>query len=350
MTTLSRTGRPVPSRGVAGLPLPARDPIERLPIVTLFPYARCNCRCLMCDIWKERGSASVGATDAAALLADLARLGTERVVLSGGEPLMHPDLFALVRPLREAGLGVTLLSSGLLLSRFAREIARWVDDVVVSLDGPREVHDLVRRVPRAFDRLAEGVEAVRAAGPGVTLSGRCTVQRANLLHLRATVAAAREVGLSRVSFLAADVTSDAFNRPGGWGAEERAAVLPAREDLPALAAELDALEREEARAFATGFVAEGPQKLRERLLAHFAALLGEGPFPESRCNAPWVSAVVEADGSVRPCFFHPAYGNLSESASLPALLNGGAALAFRRSLDVATDPTCVRCTCRLNLR
>ncbi|KAA0254589.1 radical SAM protein [Acidobacteria bacterium ACD] len=303
----------------------------------------------MCDIWKERSSASLSAADLAALLPDLARLGTERVVLSGGEPLMHPDLFALVRPLREAGLGVTLLSSGLLLGRFAEEIARWVDDVVVSLDGPREAHDAIRRVPRAFEKLAEGVAAVKAAGPAVTVSGRCTVQRGNLPHLRATVAAAREIGLSRISFLAADVTSEAFNRPGGWSDEERAAVLPARADLPALAAEIDALEREQAAAFATGFVAESPEKLRERLLAHFAALLCEGPFPASRCNAPWVSAVVEADGTVRPCFFHSAYGNLRES-SLPALLNGERALSFRRSLDVATDPTCLRCTCRLNLR
>lgn len=350
MTTLSRDGRPVPTPGKSGAPLPALDPIERLPILTLFPFARCNCRCVMCDIWKERSSTSLSVADVEALLPDLARLGTERVVLSGGEPLMHPDLFALVRPLREAGLGVTLLSSGLLLARFAGEIAAHVDDVVVSLDGPREVHDAIRRVPRAFDRLAEGVAAVRSAGPGVTLSARCTVQRANLRHLRTTVAAAREIGLARVSFLAADVTSEAFNRPGGWSKEERGAVLPAHEDLAVLAAEVEALEREEAEAFATGFVAESPAKLRERLLSHFAALLGEGPFPVSRCNAPWVSAVVEADGTVRPCFFHASYGSLRAGTGLPALLNGDRALAFRRSLDVATDPTCLRCICRLNLR
>jgi len=88
------------------------------------------------------------------------------------------------------------------------------DDVVVSLDGPREVHDLIRNVPRAFDRLAAGVAAVRAAGgPGTRISGRCTVQRANFHALRATVAAARAVGLERLSFLAADVTSEMEYQP-----------------------------------------------------------------------------------------------------------------------------------------
>src|SRR3712207_8082535 len=36
----------------------------------------------------------------------------------------------------------------------------WCDDVIVSLDGPREIHDQIRRIPRAFDRLAEGVAAL----------------------------------------------------------------------------------------------------------------------------------------------------------------------------------------------
>ena len=41
-----------------------------------------------------------------------------------------------------------------------------------------------------------------------------------------------------------------------------------------------------------------------RLPRYYAALRGDEPFPHVSCNAPWVSVVVEANGSVRPCFFH----------------------------------------------
>jgi Fe-coproporphyrin III synthase len=364
-----------PARGAAALPplpppLPKEDPITRLPLLVLFPHSRCNCRCLMCDIWRDRGKRELAAADVARWLPEWRRLGVERVVLSGGEALLHSELWRLCDLLRGAGIGITVLSTGLLLARDAVRLAAVCDDVVVSLDGPRQVHDLIRNVPRAFDRLAEGVAAVRAAGgPGTRISGRCTVQRANFHALRATVAAAREIGLDRLSFLAADVTSEAFNRPGGWDRERAAEVALREEDLEPLAAELAALARECAGDFAGGFLAESPRKLERRLLRHFAALLGRGDFAPNACNAPWVSAVIEADGTVRPCFFQPALGRLrvggggdvdggdevdgggsDGGGSLAAILNSPAAIAWRHGLDVARDAICRRCVCSLCLR
>jgi MoaA/NifB/PqqE/SkfB family radical SAM enzyme len=303
----------------------------------------------MCDIWKVKTPDALSVHDVERLLVDLRALGTRRIVLSGGEPLMHPDLFGLCAPLRGAGIGLTLLSSGLLLEPFAARIAATFDDVVVSLDGPAQVHDRIRGVPGAFARLSRGVAALREAAPSPFVSGRCTVQRANLGHLRETVAAARSIGLSRISFLAADTTSAAFARSEATPGAGPSPVAPDADGLAALEAELDRLEAELAADFRSGFVAESPAKLRERIAVHFRALVEGSPFPPSRCNAPWVSAVVEADGSVRPCFFHAAYGRSPDGSGLAELVNGVGAVSFRASLDVASDPTCVRCTCRLNL-
>jgi MoaA/NifB/PqqE/SkfB family radical SAM enzyme len=328
-------------------PLPRTDPIARLPILILYPHSRCNCRCLMCDIWRQRGREEISAAEVERWLPEWRALGVERVVLSGGEPLLHSRLWDLCEPLRRAGIGITLLSTGLLLARDAERLASFCDDVVVSLDGPREVHDRIRNLPRAFDKLAEGVDAVRAVAPGVAVSGRCTVQRENFHALRATVEAAREIGLHRISFLAADVTSEAFNRPGGWDRERAAAVALATEDLPRLAAEIDAISEAD---FASGFIAESREKLRRRLHDYFAALAGCGAFPVVECNAPWVSSVVEADGTVRPCFFQPPLGNAREAGSFAAVLNSPAAVAWRRGLDVARDEICRRCVCSLSLR
>lgn len=350
MTTLA----PAPRPDLAGAPLPGPlprvDPIEHLPILTLYPHSRCNCRCLMCDIWKARGKGEITPEEVARWLPEWRDLGIRRVVLSGGEALLHSDLDALCEPLREAGIGITLLSTGLLLRRDASKLVRWCDDVIVSLDGPREVHDRIRNIPRAYEKLADGVAAVRAADPKVAVSGRCTVQRENFRDLRATARAAHDLGLDRISFLAADVTSEAFNRPGGWEPDRVASVALEAGDLPLLAAELDALEREHAADFAEGFFAESPEKLRRRLLQHFAAHLGRGDFAPVECNAPWVSAVVEADGMVRPCFFQPALGNLRSAGSLKAVLNSPEAVAWRQGLDMARDEICRRCVCSLALR
>jgi MoaA/NifB/PqqE/SkfB family radical SAM enzyme len=348
MTTLAP--RPTPNAPGLLAPLPRLDPVSRLPILILFPHSRCNCRCVMCDIWKSTARAELSPDEVAPWVGEWQALGVRRVVLSGGEALLHSRLWELCDRLRAADIGVTILSTGLLLRRHAAELVRRCDDVVVSLDGPPAVHDTIRNVPRAFERLADGVAAVKEADARVRVTARCTVQRENFLHLRATVRAAREIGLDGVSFLAADVTSDAFNRPDGWDDAQTSRVALGAADLPRLRDELDALEREHAHDFASGFIAESPEKLRRRLAGYYAALLGDGDFAPNDCNAPWVSSVIESDGTVRPCFFQPPLGNLHAAGSLDAVLNSAEAVAWRQGLDTRRDAICRRCVCTLSLR
>ena len=303
----------------------------------------------MCDIWRASGKSELTSLDIATILPELRKIGVQRVVLGGGEPLMHSDLWAICEPLRSAGIGITLLSTGILLARHASQVVRYCDDVVVSLDGPPVVHEAIRNIPNAFEKLHRGVAAIKDVSANVHVSGRCTVQRANFQSLRATVASAHAIGLDRMSFLAVDVSTDAFNRPGGWDVERSDQVALAREDVPLLEAELLGLERECAEDFVSGYIAENPTKLRARLLQYFRALVGEDVFPSVRCNAPWVSSVIESNGSVRPCYFHQPIGNLRTSGSLTAVLNSPSAVSWRRELNVGTNPICRRCVCSLAL-
>ena len=301
----------------------------------------------MCDIWRIRERREISAADLAPHLDSFRALGVRWVVFSGGEPQMHTDLAALSRMLRAEGIRVTLLTAGLLLEPYARSVAETIDDVIVSLDGPREIHDQIRRVPDAFDRLEHGVRAVRGLRPDIMVGGRSTVQKANHLRLRETVRAAKQIGLNSISFLAADVSSQAFNRPQGWTAETQDHVALNAEETCALAREVESLIREHSADIAAGYVAESAEKLR-RIVLHFRARLGQLAPVAPRCNAPWVSTVIEADGTVRPCFFHPPLGNIHEKPLL-AVLNGPVALDFRRRLDVSSDPVCQRCVCSLYL-
>ncbi|MEP6731723.1 MAG: radical SAM protein [bacterium] len=329
--------------------LPRVDPITELPILILFPHSRCNCRCVMCDIWKNTTRTELAVEDIARWLDEWRALGVRRVVLSGGEALMHSQLWQLCDLLRVADIGITILTTGLLLRRHAADLVLRCDDVVVSLDGPEEIHNRVRNIPRAYERLADGVAAVKAADSSVMVTGRCTIQRNNFTSLREIVTSARALGLDRISFLAADVSSEAFNRPDGWDGERVAQVALERDDLPLLSAELDAMERECADDFASGFIAESPEKLRRRLRQYYAAILGDGEFFPNSCNAPWVSTVIESDGTVRPCFFQPPLGNVHSAPSLDAVLNSPEAIAWRQGLDVTRNAICRKCVCTLSL-
>jgi len=316
--------------------------LTRLPILILYPHNRCNCRCVMCDIWKIDSVQEITAEEMEGHARELEALGTEWVVFSGGEPLMHSDLFRLAWRLHRAGMRTTLLTTGLLLARHAAAVVESLDDVIVSLDGPPEVHDRIRRVPRAYELLAAGVRALHALEPGFPVAARCTVQRANFDRLCETAAAARDLGLQSISFLAADLTSAAFNRPEPWTPERAAEVALEPHEIERLDREIELLAQQ-----GEGFVREDASKLR-RIARHFRAQLGLALAEAPRCNAPWVSAVLESDGTVRPCFFHRAIGNARERP-LRDVLNSGEALSFRRTLDVAADATCRRCVCSLYL-
>lgn len=324
------------------------DRIRELPILVLFPHNRCNCRCVMCDIWRIRQVREIRTGDLEPHIDSLRALKVRWVVFSGGEPLMHSDLPSLCRLLRAEGVRLTLLTAGLLLERHAAMVAELMDDIIVSLDGPTEIHDKIRAVPGAFGRLVCGTQTVRELNPHIPIQGRCTVQKLNCRELRNTVRAAHQLRLNSLSFLAADMTSSAFNRPDGWQEERQAGVSLDGSEIEDLDVEIDALIHDCRNEIESGFILEKPEKLR-RIAVHFRAHLGQVQAVSPSCNAPWVSAVVESDGTVRPCFFHRAIGNIHDGA-LADVLNSDEALEFRRQLDVAKDATCRNCVCSLLLR
>jgi Fe-coproporphyrin III synthase len=325
----------------------SRHRIQALPILVLFPHNRCNCRCVMCDIWQIRQAREIRREDLQPHVESLRRLGVRWVVFSGGEPQMHTDLAGLSRLLRAEGIRLTLLTAGLLLEAQAGSVTDIVDDVIVSLDGPPELHDRIRHVPRAFEKLERGVGALRRLRPDILIRARSTVQKTNCAHLRSTLATAKKLSLNSISFLAADVSSEAFNRPGGWSAVRQDSVALGPEEVALLETEVESLIEGHSDEIAAGFVVESPEKLR-RIVRHFRSQLGQTLPVAPNCNAPWVSAVIEADGTVRPCFFHRPLGNIHQAA-LEEILNGEAAVDFRRRLDIPNDPVCQRCVCSLNL-
>jgi MoaA/NifB/PqqE/SkfB family radical SAM enzyme len=320
--------------------------ITELPILLLNIHTRCNCRCVMCDIWQREDAQELSVAMVERQRESLIELKVRQVVLTGGEPLLHRDLAAILDFFRGLNIHITLLTTGLLLAKRAELIAASVDDIIVSLDGPAPVHNAIRRIPRAFETMAQGIEAVRRLNPALPIAARTTVQKQNHTQLRATVDAARALGLESISFLPADVSSLAFHRDQPWDAERQADVALNADEFHALIAEIDALIAQKTHEISTGFIRESLEKLR-RLVQRFRERLENTTPKAPKCNAPWVSTVLEVDGTLRPCFFHAPVAHTAHT-TLAEALNSPRARAFRETLDIPTNPTCQRCVCSLN--
>jgi sulfatase maturation enzyme AslB (radical SAM superfamily) len=214
--------------------------LESVPILALSVHSACNCRCVMCDIWKANSEKrEISADDLDRHIDAIRALRVQRVMLTGGEPLLHRNLWALCLKLQALRIRVTLVTTGLLIEPHAAGIAAAADTVVISLDGDREAHDRVRRVKGGFDRIARGVMALRGEYPAPRLIARSVVQRDNFAQLPQTIDAAHHMGFDEISFLAADVSSPAFNRPEPWSAGRIAEVAITNEDLRGLETAID---------------------------------------------------------------------------------------------------------------
>lgn len=322
--------------------------VHTMPVLILMAHSRCNCRCVMCDIWRaNKNGQEISRETLERHVNTFKRLNVQWVVLSGGEALMHSNLWSLCEVLKTLGAKITLLSTGLLLKRHAADVVRWCDEVTVSLDGSQQVHDNIRRVPRAFEKLAEGVGSLKELNPAFPVNARCVIQRQNYFDLPNIIGAAHSIELDSISFLSVDISSTAFNRPEPWGDDRVDDVALSPNETAEFQTLVERTIETHASDFASGFVAENPDKLR-RLPRYFAAINGDGDYPTTVCNAPWVSTVIETDGTVRPCFFHHSLGNIHEQP-LEEIINSPNAIAFRQSLDVNENPICRKCVCTLHL-
>ena len=89
-------------------------------------------------------------------------IGTKTLVITGGEPFIHPDLFLAIREAKSRGMNVNVTTTG------HSSIKRWdelcqsgVDSVSFSIDGLEGSHDAIRGQKGAWKRTLDGLDRVR---------------------------------------------------------------------------------------------------------------------------------------------------------------------------------------------
>jgi heme d1 biosynthesis radical SAM protein NirJ len=138
------------------------------PVVIWNLVRRCNLNCKHCyslstdvDFPGELSTA-----EAFSVLHDLGAMGVPALILSGGEPLLRHDLFAIARRAKEMGFYVGLSTNGTLIGdgNIAAIAAARFDYVGISLDGMGAVHDAFRRRSGAFAASMNGIRLCHEHG------------------------------------------------------------------------------------------------------------------------------------------------------------------------------------------
>ncbi|PRY10398.1 MoaA/NifB/PqqE/SkfB family radical SAM enzyme [Pontibacter ummariensis] len=121
---------------------------------------RCNAKCSFCDIW-EKPSPYITLEDVAQNLRDLKRLGVQVIDFTGGEPLLHRQIDAMLGMAHDMGFITTLTTNGMLYPKLAERLKGKVDMLHFSLDSAdREEHDTGRGVP-CYDLVMKSIEVAK---------------------------------------------------------------------------------------------------------------------------------------------------------------------------------------------
>jgi radical SAM protein with 4Fe4S-binding SPASM domain len=120
-----------------------KSPLPSLRYLQLHITEKCNLDCRHCYLGrKENASLSVALAKKA--IKEFSGVGL-KLLITGGEPLLYPDLWELLRYARRFPIRVELLSNGTLISdEVAMRLGEYADCVQISLDGLEEGHDLIR--------------------------------------------------------------------------------------------------------------------------------------------------------------------------------------------------------------
>jgi len=278
---------------------------------------RCNLDCFFCYNDLGLRGEPLRLEQYYALFEDLARMGVLNLVLTGGEPLAHPDFFAIGGKARELGFVVRLKSNGhAVRGRFAERIKREVAPFVVELSlhgAGASTHDRQTRVPGSFERLLANIGEMQRVGLRLKLNS--TLTRWNEDEIEATFALADRLGVP--------LQVDPEVTPRDDGSREPLAIAPSGAGL----ARLYRLQRERARAAAGA----APEAAPVTVGRQDAELMAAGT-PEKHCGAGSTGLAVDPFGNVYPCVqWRRAVGNLHER-TIGDIWSGNPGLAQVREL------------------
>ena len=168
-----------------------RPPLRGL---SFFLTRRCNLQCRHC--WVQPSSHGVPEADmdlarVQGILHECVDLGLRDILLTGGEPLLYPDLYCLLQTATDLQLTISIETNATLVTpALARALRGHM--ALVSLDGSTpETHDSIRGRAGAFRDAMAGIQMLRSEAVPVHLNA--VVQRANLKDVPGLITLAEQV-------------------------------------------------------------------------------------------------------------------------------------------------------------
>ena len=325
----------------------------------------CNLRCKMCAQWGDKGYNFTRPTNVVKeivpvefykKMVDEVRHLKPVIYIWGGEPFFYPQLMELIRYIKQKGLILEVVTNGVRLAENAEELVDLnMDGLLVSVDGPREIHDNVRGVKGTFDKLMKGLEKVKEfkakkgkSKPHIIFFS--TICKENGKYFDKITDVAEEIGVDVMVIYPSWFTTEEIGRKHTQIMEAELGCTPftwkgyvnsfSDEDIASIKNSIN-----EIRSRKYSFPVMWLPNLEDHEVDKYYREPQE-TFGYDRCVAPWCMTEIMPNGDVVPCRDYSDYvvGNITEKSILD-IYNGKGYRTFRGLLKKQGGllPICGRC-------
>ena len=344
--------------------------------ITIELTFRCNLSCQMCplDIPRvmynrsnheyvaARKKEEMTTAEVLAIIDDIAEMGVKQITLTGGESFLRTDIFEILARVKARGLKCCVNTNGWFLgkSQAKRLVEMGVDALSISVDGPNETHDFIRRREGSFKRILESLVNLEEAktelgrsNPGVGIT--CTISALNQGNFGEVLDWLRDYKvISSVEFeymfyterWAEEATEKLIPLPVAKKEEDQVLPFYLRD------VDVDVFHEQVQRTVAKGkeykmnVAFQPPLKTKDEIGKRFFDVTHA--YVQT-CFYPWKAARINPYGDVYSCSIDVAFGNIRQK-SFSQIWNGDAYQLFRRTLkQQGIFPKCTKC-CALSDR
>jgi len=167
----------------------------------------CNLRCNMCDRWKWGPDLGGNLTKEAifSLLEELSKLGTQHILISGGEPLLRKDFKEIIAYINKKGIKFTVITNGVVLTKdIAIDLIKSDATIIISVDGSNnEIYSKIRGRQDVFDKIIENIKnlvEIKDANKKGIISMHFVIQKHNMNDVISFYNLAKDLGVDIVSY------------------------------------------------------------------------------------------------------------------------------------------------------
>lgn len=269
----------------------------------------CNSKCVSCNYWKSPATPRHLNSDK--LFRFLTALSTEfkinSVFLTGGEPLLHPEVISIASHVKRThNPYLNLSTNGILLEKHLDKINGLIDSYCISYDAHNSALYKEIRGVSGFNRINRIPELTKK--PTVA---NCLISKLNCEYIPSIYYSAKEFGFSGINFLVPDLSGAGFGRASKEDCEE-ASLFPELAQIETLKnafIEIISLERTTKRRY---FLNKPTHLLK--FLEYFS---GKVENDSRTCEVHNRTLVITESGQIKPCFYLPgALGNIDDTESI----------------------------------